>query len=132
MNEKQLSLFLTVADQGSFSKAEEIAYISKQAMLRQINSLEAEIGVRLLDRSAGGVRLTPAGREFYQGAGELLALREEVLSRCRGLGPTPRCCGSGRWSIRPSSTGSPTPFPPNIPTSIFRRSSIPTTAGNTG
>ncbi|MCI9264401.1 MAG: LysR family transcriptional regulator [Oscillospiraceae bacterium] len=88
MNEKQLSLFLTVADQGSFSKAEEIAYISKQAMLRQINSLEAEAGVRLLDRSASGVRLTPAGQEFYQGAKELLVLWEEVLTRCRGAGPS--------------------------------------------
>lgn len=87
MNEKQLSLFLTVADQGSFSKAEEVEYISKQAMLRQVNSLESEVGVRLLDRSAGGVTLTSAGVEFYQGAKELLALREEVLARCRGAGP---------------------------------------------
>lgn len=89
MNEKQLSLFLAIADRGSFSKAEEVEYISKQAMLRQINSLEAEVGVRLLDRSASGVSLTPAGREFYQGAGELLKLREDVISRCRGISPHP-------------------------------------------
>ena len=89
MNEKQLSLFRSVADRGSFSKAEEVEYISKQAMLRQINSLENEVGVRLLDRSAGGVSLTPAGVEFYQGAQELLKLRESVLTRCRGAEPMP-------------------------------------------
>lgn len=87
MNEKQLSIFLTVADQGSFSKAEEVEYVSKQAMLRQINTLENEVGVRLLDRSAGGVTLTPAGVEFYQGAKELLRLRENILARCRGTDP---------------------------------------------
>lgn len=89
MNEKQLSLFLSVADQGSFSKAEAVEFISKQAMLRQINSLENEVGVRLLDRSTGGVTLTPAGAEFYQGAKELLNLREDILSRCRGASPHP-------------------------------------------
>ncbi len=96
MNEKQLSLFLTVADQGSFSKAEEVEYISKQAMLRQINSLENEVGVRLLDRSAGGVSLTPAGKEFYQGAKELLKLREKVLSRCTGAAPQPEVLRIGQ------------------------------------
>lgn len=89
MNTKQLSLFLAVADQGSFSKAESVEFISKQAMLRQINSLENEVGVRLLDRSAGGVRLTPAGMEFYQGAQELLKLQKDVLARCRGAGVQP-------------------------------------------
>jgi len=84
MNGKQLALFLTVADQGSFSRAEAVEYISKQAMLRQINSLEQEVGVRLLDRSAAGVTLTPAGVEFYRGAKELLSLGQEVLARCRG------------------------------------------------
>lgn len=87
MNDKQLQLFLTVADQGSFSKAEEVAYITKQAILRQINSLEAEVGVSLLIRTAGGISLTAAGTEFYRGAQELLKLQENVLSKCRGSTP---------------------------------------------
>lgn len=87
MNDKQLALFLTVADEGSFSKAETISYISKQAMLRQINALENEVGISLLNRSPGGVTLTPAGQEFYQGAKELLELRKSVLARCHGTQP---------------------------------------------
>lgn len=96
MNEQQLSLFLTIADQGSFSKAEEVAYISKQAMMRQINALEREVGVRLLDRSVNGVSLTPSGKEFYEGAKELLKLREEVLFRCRGTEPQPEVLRIGQ------------------------------------
>ena len=83
MNDKQVQLFLSVVDQGSFSKAESVEYMSKQAILRQINALEAEVGTELLRRSADGVTLTSAGEEFYRGAQEFAKLREEVLSRCR-------------------------------------------------
>ena len=96
MNEKQLALFISVAEQGSFSRAEAVEYISKQAILRQINSLEAEVGVRLLDRSAGGIILTPAGEEFYRGAKELLELREDVLTRCRGAEKQPEVLRIGQ------------------------------------
>lgn len=89
MNEKQLSLFVTIADKGSFSKAEEVAYISKQAMLRQINTLENEVGTRLLVRSSGGIQLTSAGQEFYQGAKEILDLWQDILRRCRGASAQP-------------------------------------------
>ena len=96
MNEKQLALFISVAEQGSFSRAEAVEYISKQAILRQINSLETEVGVRLLDRSAGGIILTPAGEEFYRGAKELLELREDVLTRCRGAEKQPEVLRIGQ------------------------------------
>lgn len=96
MNEKQLALFLAVAEHGSFSKAEEAEYISKQAMLRQINSLEQEVGVPLMVRSTSGISLTPAGDAFYQGAKELLALRKDVLARCRGAEPQPEVLRIGQ------------------------------------
>ena len=96
MNEKQLTLFLAVAEHGSFSKAEEAEYISKQAMLRQINSLEQEVGVPLMVRSTSGISLTPAGDAFYQGAKELLALRKDVLARCRGTEPQPEVLRIGQ------------------------------------
>lgn len=87
MNDKQLQLFLSVADQGSFTKAEGIEYVSKQAMLRQINSLEEEIGVKLFTRTSTGVTLTAAGQEFYRGAKKMLKLRDTVLAKCRNRVP---------------------------------------------
>lgn len=89
MNDKQLQLFLSVADHGSFSKAEEVEYVSKQAMLRQINSLEEEVGVKLLHRTSTGITLTEAGQEFYRGAKKMLKLRDSVLSKCRKATPDP-------------------------------------------
>ncbi len=89
MNDRQLRTFLAVAEHGSFSRAEESEYISKQAMLRQMDALESEVGVPLLVRSASGVALTPAGEEFYQGARRLLKQGEQLVRKCRGTaGPT--------------------------------------------
>lgn len=87
MNDKQLRLFLLSADYGSFSAAEAAAFISKQALIKQINALEAEIGVPLFARSNGGLSLTPAGRRFYEGAREMLRLHEQVISECRSASP---------------------------------------------
>ena len=50
MNDNQLRSFLTVAECGSFSKAEEGSFLSKQALIKQIDALEDELGFRLLSR----------------------------------------------------------------------------------
>lgn len=83
MNDRQLRLFLIVADHGSFSSAEATAFVSKQALIKQINALEDEIGVPLFLRSNEGLSLTPAGERFCRGAKEMLALREQVVLECR-------------------------------------------------
>ena len=67
MNDEQIKIFLAVAKAGSFSKAEENMHISKQAMLKQINALESELGARLLARSRLGISLTPSGQVFQKG-----------------------------------------------------------------
>ena len=83
VNDKTLRLFLAVADSGSFSKAEAGSYISKQAILKQMDALEAELEVKLFSRSSQGVRLTEAGRVFYRGAQKLLEMQEKLLADCR-------------------------------------------------
>ncbi len=93
MNDQQLRIFLHIADCGSFSKAEESLYISKQAMFKQINSLEDEVGCRLLSRSRTGVTLTKAGSIFYNGIRQLQDERAQLCEECRlaaGIRPTVR------------------------------------------
>lgn len=43
-----LDTFLRVADAGSFNKAAEESHITPNAVIKQINLLEAELGIRLL------------------------------------------------------------------------------------
>lgn len=85
MESKQLHYFISVAEQGSFSKAEEIEYISKQALMKQLNNLEAEVGIPLLIRSGSGVTLTEAGTHFLEGARKLLASKDALIHECRNI-----------------------------------------------
>ena len=86
MNDEQLKIFVLVADKGSFSKAEEESYISKQAMFKQIHNLEEEIETQLFIRSKTGVKLTPAGKAFYDGAQKLLKEKAALFKVVRRLG----------------------------------------------
>ena len=85
MNDSQLKSFLTVSDCGSFSKAEERSFLSKQALIKQVDALEAELGFRLFNRGKRGVTLTAAGQEFYKGARKLLTMWDSVTEKCREL-----------------------------------------------
>lgn len=51
----QLETFLRVADAGSFNEAAEESYITPTAVIEQINLLEESLGVKLFDRSHGGL-----------------------------------------------------------------------------
>jgi DNA-binding transcriptional LysR family regulator len=59
---------LCVVEAGSFSKAAEQLYISAPAVIKQINSLEASLGMKLFDRTHRGLVVTEAGQSIYNDA----------------------------------------------------------------
>ncbi len=83
MYNPQLTTFVCVADNGSFNKAAEKLFISSTAVMRQINSLEAHLGLRLFDRTNHGIVLTSAGEVIYKHAKALFSYSEKVLSEAR-------------------------------------------------
>lgn len=66
MELRQLRYFVSVAREGSFSKASEKLHIAQPALSRQIQLLEDEFGVELLHRTAKGAHATEAGRRFKE------------------------------------------------------------------
>ncbi|BEV10511.1 LysR family transcriptional regulator [Asticcacaulis sp. DW145] len=60
-----LKAFVTVVDQGSFSRAAAALGVSQPNISNQINTLEQICGVRLLNRRTQNQNLTDAGRELY-------------------------------------------------------------------
>ena len=68
MYNPQLDAFLCVVEAGSFSKAAEQLYISAPAVIKQINSLEASLGMKLFDRTHRGLVVTEAGQSIYNDA----------------------------------------------------------------
>ena len=88
MDLAELHVFLTVAQEGSFSRAAEKLFRTQPAVSLAINRLEASVGQPLFVRGARPVRLTDEGALLRDYAERLLNLREEArkgLSDLRGL-----------------------------------------------
>lgn len=78
-----LRSFLAVIDEGSLNRAATRLRMSQSALTRQMQALEAEIGGRLLDRSATGVSLTDAGHALAARARQLLADYDAAVAEAR-------------------------------------------------
>ena len=59
---KQLKYFISIVEKGNFTEAAEENYISQSAISQQIQSLESELGYKLLTREKRTFSLTPAGK----------------------------------------------------------------------
>jgi DNA-binding transcriptional LysR family regulator len=62
----QIMGFLTVAEELSFRRAAERLAIDQSALSRRIKGLEDKLGFALLFRTTHSVRVTDAGRSFYE------------------------------------------------------------------
>ncbi len=83
MRFRQLHYFCKIVECGSFSRAAAMIHIAQSALSQQIAELEAQMGVRLLQRSARGVRATRAGETFFREATTLLKQLEQLPALVR-------------------------------------------------
>lgn len=63
-----LTAFVYAIDCGSFTKAANKLFITPTAVMKQINSLESHLNLKLIERTKQGVHLTPAGEVIYKDA----------------------------------------------------------------
>lgn len=70
---KQLEAFVQVADLGSFRRAAERLNTTQPNISTRIAGLEATLGVTLMERDAGSIRLTGKGRVLLAQARKVLA-----------------------------------------------------------
>src|SRR5580700_7091819 len=80
---RQLEYFVTVVDEGSFTRAAELLQVSQPGLSHQIQALERELGGPLLERLPRKVRLTPAGRTALPHARASLAHAQRASSAAR-------------------------------------------------
>ena len=83
MYNSQIETFIRAADAGSFNKAADAANITPTAVIKQINSLESEIGVTLFVRTHRGVVLTRAGESFYKDAKYMIEYNRKAVARAK-------------------------------------------------
>ena len=62
----QIILFKDIVEQGTISQAAKISHISQPAATKTLQSLEEEMGVRLIERTNRGIKVTEAGEIFYK------------------------------------------------------------------
>jgi DNA-binding transcriptional LysR family regulator len=85
MELRQLHYFKTVAEQLSFSRASEKLRVAQSALSRQIQSLERELGTKLLDRDRSRVSVTDAGKNFYAHVVKLLLHLDVAITEVRQI-----------------------------------------------
>jgi DNA-binding transcriptional LysR family regulator len=64
MNVRQLTCFVAVVEDGSFTRAARRVGIAQPSLSQQIRALEDELGGTVLERQPHGISLTPAGRSL--------------------------------------------------------------------
>ncbi|MDE2005072.1 MAG: LysR family transcriptional regulator [Rhodospirillales bacterium] len=85
MELRQLRYFAAVARERNFTRAAEHLRIAQPPLSRQIQALEEELGLTLIERGSRPVRLTEAGRLFYDQAVQVLERVEEIVRMTRRL-----------------------------------------------
>lgn len=105
-----LQAFARIAELGTFHKAAQALFLSQSALSRRISKLEADLGVRLLDRTTRRVRLTAVGRDFLPQARRLI---EELETSIAGLRDMAKL-GSGQVALACVPTAAIHVLPPVI------------------
>lgn len=90
MTSDQLRAFLLVAQEGRFSSAARGLGLSQSGLSRQLQTLEAELGARLLVRTPSGAVLTDAGERFLPHARRALDALAAGTAELEQLSGTPR------------------------------------------
>lgn len=84
-----LQAFEAIARRRSFALAAQELHLTPSAVSHQLAKLEGMLGVRLFERSARGVELTPAGRSYLQRvAGALGAINTATEALRHGMQDT--------------------------------------------
>src|SRR2546428_5224144 len=85
MELRHLRYFVTVASELHFGRAAQRLFISQPSLSQQIRSLEAELGLKLLERDRRGARLTPEGAAFLAEARAVVQQADHAAAVARAL-----------------------------------------------
>jgi DNA-binding transcriptional LysR family regulator len=72
MDARQMEYIVAVDEEGSFTRAAARHHIAQSALSHQVARLEAELGIRIFDRTSRSVRLSDAGQVLLPHARQIL------------------------------------------------------------
>ncbi|MDQ6438067.1 LysR substrate-binding domain-containing protein [Mesorhizobium sp. LHD-90] len=86
MDLRQIRYFIAVAEDEHFGRASDRIHIAQPALSRQIQMLEAELGVNLFDRLPRGIKLSAAGRTFLDYGRKIMLDLGHAVSETQAVG----------------------------------------------
>lgn len=72
MDIKQLTYFVTIAEEGTITHAANKLHMAQPPLSTQLKLLEDELGIKLIERGARKIKLTDAGKILYKRAKNIL------------------------------------------------------------
>lgn len=81
MDFRKLESYVAVVEAGQLTAAADVLYMSQSALSKQMSALSKELGVTLYTKTRNGIKVTPAGWEFYSYARRAVNDYHEVLER---------------------------------------------------
>lgn len=105
--------FVTVADEGNFTRAARVLHMQQPPLSQQIRALEAELGFVLFRRHPKGVDLSAAGKVYLQEA-------KAILDRVNLAGGRAALAASGMAGLLSVGFTSSAVAHPLIPKLLFR------------
>lgn len=85
MLDQRIITYLEVVENGSFTQTAKKQFRSTVAVMKQISTLENDLGVKLLIRNHRGVSPTAAGKYFYTQAQQMVLKAQQVMQQVKQL-----------------------------------------------
>src|SRR5689334_11955800 len=95
----RFAVFVRVVEEESFTAAAAALGVPTSSASRSVARLEADLGVRLLNRTTRKLSLTDGGRQFFQRMQAVIAETEEATQEAAGFAREPR--GPVRVTVPP-------------------------------
>ena len=78
MSDKELLYIISIAKDGSVSKAAKRLYIAQPSLSQALKRIEKELNTKLFIRGSKGLKLSTSGEYYYKYAKQILKLYEEM------------------------------------------------------
>ncbi|MBU5483991.1 LysR family transcriptional regulator [Clostridium sp. MSJ-11] len=83
MDNRQLTYFLAIVEEGNITKAAERLHIAQPYLSQQLKFLEDELGVKLIERTTRKFQITDAGLMLRRRAEQILELTETTVKELK-------------------------------------------------
>ena len=99
---RQIRAVIAVCEEGSFTRAAARENATQSGISQHVAAVERTLGVKLFERSAAGVKPTPAGLRYYKRCVEAVGQLESANEEVRGFAS--RVTGDLRIGLIPTLT----------------------------